>query len=1531
MYKDYPLTKQQLGLWIEQRLHPRNTSYNTCVKVKLTGKLDVERFRNASRDVIQYFDTLKVYFVEKDGVPYQRIDDEVDYIPEYTDISQEEKTETLKMAIRAKEILSDKLHTAIDLTQFPIMRASLIKVAEEVYYFIGMVPHIVSDGRAAILYLESLSIAYNCGAQGLIDKYGKTRKNWQDFFKAGLHEIDPEVYNENKQHWKSRLKNANHYFDYSYGKLQVDPNDKRGERVYFDLSEGLSQKIKAHSKSQRTTLFNVFVCAFSIFIHKYFQRDDILIGYPINIRPAGYKHFFGFFVNILPIRVDMRGDPSYLELLSKIHQVRKEDKKHQKYPALDIVSDIRESLPDFDGRVFNLSMAQTVSRLFDLDLEGIDSQPLDSEYYDVNDDFSLSYELIEQRIGLWFEYRKALFDREFINQAMEHIESIIEQVLDFPERKLSEFQLLTVKQKLDIFRASQNIEKSISITRQKQTVVSMFELQAEKTPFDIAVVDNENRFTYQELGRRANQLANKIEQASDGSQNAIAVSLERGIDLIVSLLAVLKSGNYYVPIPLHYPKKRVTHILNDAKVSVWVFDADSCREIIRNNNTSAIVAMDLSEVRLLKPENFDSCFKNIDPSYRAYTIYTSGSTGTPKGVNVSHDNLTSRLQWLTEYFNFSNKDRVLQNTDFSFDVSVAEMFWPLVSGASLVIANQQKNRDAKYLLSVIQDEQITCCCMVPSLLRALINFDKNQQLSSIRQVLSAGEPLSTQLKNDFYANSSTTNAKLYNFYGPTEATIYASFEKTSRDINQPVTIGRPLGETSLFVLDKQLNILPTGVVGELYIGGSGIAEGYQSNIEQTRTAFINDPYSTNEINRLYRSGDLARYNFNGDLEYIGRVDRQIKIRGFRVELEEIESTILLCEDILDVAMVDYKIDNNQAQLVAYYVVRDEADKRSTLDRIKKYIDERLPNYMMPSLFIPVKKIPRLLSGKLDKLKLPAPLENITAGSEFRPATNDMEIALVNIWSGILSIDSSKISINSSFFDLGGDSLMAIQFVSVAESKGLYFDIGDLFEVRNIKFLALVAKHSPPVHNPNKEVSGSYPLLPRQVKFFEDNFINPHHWNRTFSFSLNHDLNLNAFALAVNAVLEHHENLRVKFLESEENGWQQHCEPIDKNIDLASKIFRYFNFADLEPHCQRKKITDSINHAHKEIKLSDCPLIRIVHFTTGKQKGHMAIVFHHLLLDMVSSRLIFEDLILAYEMARHKTVVKFPGKTTSVKKWVSHLIELSKQKDFSKSLSYWQKMPIEPQPSLPLDSKADKFEMQFLNNEASARLKAFSLDVKSTQNILQDLTQITGMPIQDFLLASLFETISGWTGVNSMMVSTCGHGREINSEQFNLSRTVGWLNTVFPVHLCLPKNQLISELDSFEFLENIRQQLSKVPEDNIDYNILRYYLKHPKIIQHSTPNLFFNYVGQLDSLIPAGAPFTPSLDLPGLAGIDGNNHLCYQLYFEAGVIGGRLTFRLTYSENLFSDKTINHLVESLLNHIKIRLQDVCINEGAELVE
>lgn len=1567
-HKDYPLTKQQQALWIEHCLHPDNTSYNTCVKLKLSGKLDAIRFRQASQMIINYFDSLKVYIVEKAGVPFQRIDSNAVYLPEFIDISEGAGEETAEKARQARELLSSQLNTAIDLKKFPIMRGVLIKSAEYVHYYIGMVPHIVSDGRAAILYLESLSIAYNSGEQGLIDTYGATRKNWDDYYRDGLDQADEAVAQQSKKHWQKRLKGASHYFDYSYGKKQIKAGDKQGERVYFDLSVELSQRLKTHSKANRTTLFNVFVCIFSIFVQRYYGLLDVLIGYPVNIRPKGYKDFFGFFVNIVPLRVNMRGNPSYAELLKRVHETRKEDKKYQKYPGLDIVSSIRESVPDFDGRVFNLSMAQTVSRLFDLQLDGIESQPLDSEYYDVNDDFSLSYELIEGRIGLWFEYRKALFDRSFIGQAMGHIEKIIQQILDHPEQLISDFRLLDNQQErriLEQFTRPNNerpLQSPSVHSSGIDSISGLFEAQVLKTPHAIAVIDPQltgehRQISYEHLNRRANQLANVILGYAGNKPVAIGVFLERGSDLIISLLAILKAGCYYIPIPTNYPRKRTDYILQESNTKILIRQSPVADSRSNNRETGCnnqVIYIDLDTIEdELRSQDINNLELGIEADHRAYVIYTSGSTGKPKGVVLKHKNVTPRLRWLGQYFALTGKDKMLQNTDFSFDVSVAEIFWPLTSGVPLVIADQKMSRDPGYLLGLIDQYEITTSCMVPSLLNALLDTDKNKQLSSMRQVLSAGEILPESVAAKFFE---CTSARLYNFYGPTEAAIYTTFTECLKTSNKPITIGKPLGDTATYILDENLNILPIGVVGELYIGGVGIAEGYLGNKELTDKHFISDPF-TNAPDmpqehlgaRLYRTGDLARFDFDGDIEFIGRKDKQVKIRGFRVELGEIENTVLQCPEISDVAVIDHQRQSSHVQLVAYLARGNQSvsgspacpqetgsQERSTqadrletepgtgndefiIEQARHQISSTLPPYMMPSLFFMLDQIPRSLSGKLERPALPSPENILNQKLDFRAAESTLEKKISDIWASILGIKANKLDVNTSFFDLGGDSLMAIQFVSLAEQHNVLFDMGDIFESRSISELATVAKVGQVTPAGQKEVSGRYPLLPRQAKFFADNFENPDLWNRTFSFDVEHELDHDALIKSLDAVMQHHDNLRVRFIQHTPGHWLQE---IQSRV-VATELFTAYDLCGLSVAIQNETIVEKINQHHQRIRLSEAPLIQVVYFRTARNQGKLIILFHHLLLDMVSSRIIFEDLVRAYEARRAGVSVIFPNKSNSVKAWVNHLQGSLKNNQFSDALTYWGNFPQTAQPSLPFDSSTvlDEAEIEKRNTEANAKLKMFSLDKTLTQHLLVDVPTQTTVRIQDFLLANLFSVISNWSSTRSMTVSVCGHGRPLDSTNFNLSRTVGWLNTVFPIHLNMrdiPQSELQNPK---EFLIAIQRQIAKVPANNMDYNLLRYSARNPDICKHQSPQIFFNYVGQLDSYIPDEVPFKPALDLPGIISVAGDNHLCYLLYLEAGVIEGQLTFRLTYSEALFTEATIDQLAGNLLATIKQNVQNL----------
>jgi len=1508
----FPLTKQQQGLWIEWKLHPENTSYNTCVKVKLKGKIDKEQLSQALNDIVQYFDSLKVYFVEDAGIPYQCIKSEGAHFLQFQDISVAGQEETSEQAQQGLDFLSETLNTPIDLTCFPIVRAALMKVAEDTHYFIGMVPHMISDGRSAILFLESLSIAYNDGYQGLKDAYDTTSKSWADFYQDKRNILDVEKHQLSKQHWQQRLAGANHYFDYSYGRKIASKNPKQGHRVYFDIPAELAQALKTHTGKNRTTLFNVMVCAFGIFIHRYFGLTDMLVGFPISIRPPGYKHLFGFFVNIVPIRINLSGDPSYQELLAQVAKSRKEDKRHQKFPALDIVNAVREQTADFDGQLFNLSMAQTVSRLFNLELDGVETQALESEYNDVNDDLSLSYEILEDGIGLWFEYRTSMFDQQFINQGIAHIRQILEQMTSHPETKLSEFKLLSKAQSFELMQLAKgklynqqpvdnNAESDNNVVT---TVVDMFEHQAHISPEAIALRFNGQNITYLELNQNANQLARQLINCGFKNNQAVAVCLNRGTALITTLLAVFKAGGHYIPIAPDYPEQRLHYILQQTDCQFVIHDTETAELCTRFSTNNINYLQNIKQRTALAKNNLNIQIKTED---NAYIIYTSGSTGTPKGVPISHGNLVPRLTCLQQEIPLTKEDVMLQSTDFSFDVSVAEIFWPLTAGASLVLSNQQQTKQPEKLIQLIDQHQVTTSCMVPSLLNAVLLTSSTENLSSLKYMLAAGEVLNPILCQKFYEQCS---AKFYNFYGPTEATIYSTFYycDPAQSVSS-IPIGRPLLDTQAYILDKHLQVQAKGVAGELFLSGKGISTGYINQPELNKSAFISNPFTNSEHDTLYRTGDLCRYLEDGNIDFLGRIDQQVKIRGYRIELSEIEIILSSFSTIIDVAVIAEQLAISDQQmtsqrLIAYFVSDNEqGSQASFIEQLKHKLSKQLPAYMIPALFLKVAIIPRSQSGKVLLKQLPAVSNQIDNLRKYNPPVTKIENQLVDIWASILKLPRDKISINDSFFELGGDSLMAIQFISAAEEQSLHLQTAAIFDSRTIAELATLITHSDQIESEQETITGEYPLTARQYKFFNDNFLNPHHWNRQFSFDVMKKISTSALTKAFQQVLQHHDALSVKFVAKNKNEWVQiSCLP----SELEQAVF-YHDLSQKPAEDQHKIIRTLTQQAHQLIRLDQAPLIKLLYFKLNKNSGAMVIISHHLLLDMVSSRIVFEDLMKSYEYQRRGIKIKLANKTSSLKQWTEYLQSYANLQHFQLALDYWGNFPINPSPKLShfLNEASAK------NIEAEARTITLKIGKELTERLLIDIPSTKGYKIQDLLLVALLKVTREWTNDNKLMVNICGHGRNSGQKNINLSRTVGWVNTVYPVRLDATD---IPGSDIEQLVQQVIKQLDKVPTNNMDYNILRYIAKHPSITQHHSPEIFFNYVGQLDAIIPEKIAFKPTAGMQGISEIDGCNKLCYLLYFEAGIIEGRLNIRLTSSDKIFKENVIDNLSISLKSTI-----------------
>ncbi len=1461
----FPLTKQQEGLWVEWKMHPDNSSYNTCVNLRLKGELDEVRFEQALHDVVRFFTSLRIYFAEHSGVPRQHISDDVTFHLEKEDISSPDiRRETPELAAYGRKFLARKVATPIDLTVFPIVHAGLLKVTHDTYYFIGMVPHMISDGVSAVLFLESTSIAYNKGYQGLIDAYGANEKSWEDYFLRHAHH-DAAKTAEAALYWKERLNGAQHTVDFDPASRNALAS-KKGKRVYFDLDAELSTRLKHLSRQNRTTFFSVLNAAFATLINRLYRQDDMTIGYPVNIRPAGYKTFFGFFVNIIPLRIDSSGNPTFAELIERIASGRKADKQYQHFPALDIVRQIRKTNSEFDGRVFNISMAQTVSRLVNLNLDGMVSEPLEVTYNDVNDDLSLSYEILDDgRIGLWFEYRESLFEVSEIQRMIDYTQRIFKQVVENSDIRISELTLC------DVPAISHHAP---DLSHRPDTLTRWLEIAAHLYADKTALI-GECEITYLQLHQNANRLAHYLLSKNVKTGDRLAIHLPRGAMQLQTLLACLKIGAAYVPCSTDYPQARINNIIRQAE----------CRLILTQSAISTegqCQTVNLSEV-LFDDQPADAPDCVITGEDLAYIIFTSGSTGVPKGVAIQHKHLIARLDWMHHQFPLNTSDRTLQNTDITFDVSVAEIFWTLTSGAALVLTDADTYKDAGYLLERIRNTRVSACCMVPSLLGSLLALNKYTPLTSLKYMLSAGEALPASVVSQYYQQCSGT---LWNIYGPTEATIYACAYQCKEKIYDTVPIGRAIAHTELTVINQYNQPVSNGIIGELCISGAGIADGYWNNQPLSTRAFI--PHPQDASKQLYKTGDLVRRNASGEIDYFGRIDAQVKIRGYRIELGEIAAVAKQMDRITDAAVIDYRHDaSSHARLVLYYCSESSVD----IDRLQTHLKAHLPDYMIPQFYVPVDAIPRMSSSKINRRALPAP-ELPSSKRPFEAPNNEREIALSHIWSRILHIPQERISRHDNFFELGGDSLLAIQCACEAEKDGLYFSTSSMFHHTSIAALAENAESEKTQHVvvSQDRLSGIYPLLPRQHKFFVDGFTHPHHWNHHFHFNVDHHAEEAHLKAAFDTVLLQHDGMRASFKLGDTKEWEQH---IADTLPEKDYLFCY-DIHHLSADAQQDVVCDTINQHHAAMQLGDAPLCRLCYFRTGENAGVLAIIAHHLLLDMMSARILFEDFLTFYEAVRHNIPFPLQNKTSSIAD-VSHFYDALSHKDdaYQKVVSYWNNKNFE-----------QKNELSIIKNRTALEKTSKRAGIVINEALTAQLLTQKNSTIQDVALAAIIKTLSSHTQQNTLLINLCGHGRQERAGIDN-TRSVGWMNSVFPVAANYKHDRSLQEnATEFQTMRNA------VPEHNDIYQYLRFQRAISEFQKHETPNIFFNYISQLDALLPEVLSITPVPPPEGICSSHPDNHLCYALYFEAAIIQKKLHIYCSYSTDIIEESNMSIITENI---------------------
>jgi amino acid adenylation domain-containing protein len=1033
-----PLSFAQERLWFLDRLEPGSTTYNMPWPLRLRGTTDTGALERALGEIVRRHESLRTVFREVDGAPVQVVVPFGGFALAAHDLS------TLPEAEREAEMrrrITDEGARPFDLAAGPLFRASLLRLGENDHVLLLSMHHIVSDEWSMGVLSRELAALYEAYRDGRESPLPELAVQYADYAAWQREQLEGEALDRQLGYWRERLADAPALLELPTDHPRPAVQTFRGATERIHLPVEVLEQLRALARQEGATLYMVALAAFQALLSRYSGSEDVVVGSPIAGRGRNeVEGLIGFFVNTLVLRTDVSGDPTFRALLGRVREVTLGAYDHQEVPFEKLVAELQPERSLSHAPLFQVSFTLQDAQESANVLAALSTERVDAGFASAKFDLSLTVAATQRGLRCGLSYATDLFERDTVERMLGHLSRVLEQVAADADVRLSRLELLGQDERALVLDAWNRTAAEVPADL---CIHQLFESQADRTPDAVAVRFEADSLTYAELNARANRLARHLRGRGVGAEVRVGVLMERSLEMVVSLLAVLKAGGAYVPLDAGLPAERLAYMLDDSGVAV-LLTQERLRGILP---ASGVPALDVDAAwDSVARDGAENLAPVVTPSNVAYVIYTSGSTGRPKGVMNQHRGVVNRLVWMQAQFGIGADDVVLQKTPFGFDVSVWEFFWPLQQGATLVMARPDGHRDPLYLQEVIEREGVTTLHFVPSMLQPFVEAVEDGRCASLRDVVCSGEALPPALVRRFYDRFAGP-VVLTNLYGPTEAAVDVSWWACPReDVSGVVPIGRPVWNTQLYVLDAALQPVPVGVPGELYIGGVQVARGYQGRSAMTAERFVPDPFSAEGGARLYRTGDRARWRMDGAIEYLGRLDFQVKIRGFRIELGEIEAALRQADGVRDCTVVVRDDATGDRRLVAYVVGDTEAEA------LRAHLRQGLPEYMVPSAFVPLEALPLTANGKLDRKALPAPEGDAYARRSYEAPLGEVETALAEIWAEMLGVE--RVGRWDHFFQLGGHSLLAIKLIGRMRGAGLHTDVRALFTTPVLAELAL---------------------------------------------------------------------------------------------------------------------------------------------------------------------------------------------------------------------------------------------------------------------------------------------------------------------------------------------------------------------------------------------------------------------------------------------------------------------------------------------
>ncbi|HEX8472730.1 MAG TPA: amino acid adenylation domain-containing protein, partial [Pyrinomonadaceae bacterium] len=1217
-----PLSFAQQRLWFLDQFEPNSATYNIPAAVRLSGTLDVAALEQSFDETLRRHEILRTNFALIDDQPTQLIaatrKQSLPIIDLQSLPADQQEGEVRNYAQRQAQ-------QPFDLTSDPLLRSVLLRLSPTEHVLLVTMHHIISDAWSMSILIREITQLYEAYARGQTSPLAPLTIQYADYAAWQRMNLTDKRLEAELAYWKEQLKDAPPLLELPTDRPRPAVQSYRGASVELKIGKELTDEIREKSQEQGATLFMTLLAAFQVLLSKYSGADDVSVGTAIAGRNrAEVEGLIGFFVNTLVLRTRLDGNPDFRELLERVREMTLGAYAHQDVPFEKLVEELAPKREMSHAPLFQVMFTLQNAPRESLQLPGLTLAQVEVETGAAMFDLSLSIEETAQGLfGVW-EYNADLFDAATVRRIAGHFQTLLENIVARPQQRVSELSLMEEAERVRLLWEWNETGEEFPLDK---CLHELFEEQAARTPDASALIFEDERLTYRELNTRANRLAQHLISLGVGAEVSVGICMERSLEMVIALFAIMKAGGAYVPLEPDYPRERLSYMLKDADVRVLLTEQKFAGRL--PEHAAQIVDID-AERDVISRQSERNPSSGVVAANLIYIIYTSGSTGRPKGVMVPHRGVCNCLLWMQQRHRLTETDRVLFKAPLGFDASVWELFWPLLLGAGVVVARAGEQRDSAYLVELIARQRVTTVHFVPSMFQVFLEEKGLESCDALTRVICGGEALPLATAERFYQR---LNGELHNFYGPTETSIGSIDWTCHPNIkHRTVPIGRPIANTECYLLDANLQPVPLGVSGELYTGGVGVARGYLGLPALTAEKFIPHPFSREPGARLYKSGDMARRLSDGNIEFLGRVDHQVKLRGLRIELGEIETALGRHPSVRDVVVVVREDVPGDKRLVAYLVWQRGAAAMSNSE-MRRFLKETLPDFMLPSAFVTLDEIPFTHNVKIDLRALPAPGETrlATDKSYAAPRTPTEEL-LASIWTKVLGVE--RVGIDDNFFELGGHSLLATQVMSrVRETFQVELPLRHLFESPTVTELARrIEQAGTPTHESDvpelKPLSHDHsrPLsFAQQRLWFLDQLVpGSPFYNMPVAVRLRGQLDPSALEQTLSEITRRHEVLRTNFPAID-------GEPVQKIRPAARQALPIINLDSLPTDQQEGEVRDyAQRQAQQPFDLSSDPLLRTSLLRLSSTEHVLLVTMHHIISDAWSMSILIREITQLYE-------------------------------------------------------------------------------------------------------------------------------------------------------------------------------------------------------------------------------------------------------------------------------------------------------------